>query len=210
MTVDDELDLTFGNWLFAQECSFIGAFPNTWTLPDMSLPEVAFVGRSNVGKSSLVNALTNRKTLAKTSNTPGRTQELVYFNLGQKLILVDMPGYGYAKASKTKVASWNDLILDYLKGRASLKRVYVLIDSRHGLKETDRDLMKILDKSAVSYHVILTKGDKTPKTELQALEKSMMEELKFFIAAYPGLISTSSEKKTGVEELRATIAEFAK
>lgn len=206
--MEEELNIPFGNWLFSQECSFIGAFPNTWTLPDMSLPEVAFVGRSNVGKSSLVNALTNRNTLAKTSNTPGRTQELVFFNLGQKLLLVDMPGYGYAKASKTKVHSWNKLIIDYLKGRASLQRVYVLIDSRHGIKENDRDLMGLLDQAAVSYQIILTKADKISYADLGAVEEKTNDEIKKFIAAYPGIVTTSSEKKTGVETLRAMISQF--
>lgn len=177
-------------------------------LPDADMTEIAFAGRSNVGKSSLLNALTNRKTLAKTSNTPGRTQQLNYFNLGGQLYIVDMPGYGYAKVSKTQRDDWTQLIFDYLRGRPSLRCVFILIDSRHGLKESDEELMKMLDEAAVSYRIVLTKIDKTKTAELAKISDKVLESLKDHPAAYPGVIPTSSNKGTGMAALKATIIDL--
>ncbi|MCY4065501.1 MAG: ribosome biogenesis GTP-binding protein YihA/YsxC, partial [Rhodospirillaceae bacterium] len=158
--------LEAGRLLFAQECSFVAGVVQVGGLPPDALPEVAFAGRSNVGKSSLINALTNRKALARTSNTPGRTQQINFFDLGGRLCLVDLPGYGYARASKDKVRRWNALIRDYLRGRASLRRVCLLIDARRGLTPGDREIMGLLDASAVSYQIVLTKSDKLHESEL--------------------------------------------
>jgi len=195
--------------MFAGPCDFIAGTNNLGALPEMALPEVAFAGRSNVGKSSLVNALTGRKTLARTSQTPGRTQQINFFSLSEALYLVDLPGYGYAKASKTAIKSWTHLVNTYLKGRASLTRVIVLIDARHGLKEKDHDVMTMLDVNAVPYQVVLTKIDKTTGAELKKCLADTHEELRKHVAAHPEIIATSSEKAIGIEALRAHISTLA-
>ena len=156
----------FGRWLFAQECEFINGSTTLDTLPPDDLPEIAFAGRSNVGKSSLINALTGRKTLARTSHTPARTQQINFFRLGGRLMLVDLPGYGYADAPKTEIRRWTQLVNTYLKGRTRLRRVCLLIDGRHGLKAVDEPVMRMLDGAAVSYQVVLTKTDKLRNAEL--------------------------------------------
>jgi GTP-binding protein len=177
-------------------------------LPDAALPEIAFAGRSNVGKSSLVNALTGRKTLARTSNTPGRTQQLNFFDLGGQLMLVDLPGYGFAKVSKTQVEAWTRTLKAFLRGRVTLRRACLLIDSRHGIKELDREMMDMLDEAAVVYQVVLTKIDKLKKGELETREADVAAELAKRAAAFPVLALTSSEKGTGVPELRADLAKL--
>lgn len=192
--------------LFSGPCDFFWAAADAENLPPMERPEVAFAGRSNVGKSSLINALTGRKSLARTSNTPGRTQELIFFNLGGVLTLVDMPGYGFAKVSKTKKAEWEGLIRDYLRGRQSLRCVFLLVDSRHGLKDSDRAFMKLMDGAAVSYRIVLTKADKAEK--INATAEFIESELKKYTAAFPDVISTSAEKKTGLEELREIVRAY--
>lgn len=194
--------------LFAGPCDFMLGVAALKQLPDASLAEIAFAGRSNVGKSSLLNALTNRKTLAKTSNTPGRTQQLNYFNLGEKLYIVDMPGYGYAKVSKEQRDEWTQLIFDYLRGRPTLRCVFILIDSRHGLKDSDITLMEMLDEAAVTYRIILTKTDKTKKAELEKTQAKTLKEIKNHAAAYPQIHATSSVKGHGMAELKAIITAY--
>lgn len=198
----------WANWLFAQECKFLRGVENISTLPAYTLPEIAFAGRSNVGKSSLINALTGRKTLARTSNTPGRTQHLNFFQLHEELMIVDMPGYGYAEAPKVLVARWQKLVRQYLLGRPTLKRVYVLIDSRHGIKTNDNEMMKMLDETAVSYQVILTKLDKISQDAAALVVEKTREKLKEHGAAYPILGITSSEKRFGIEDLRVEISKL--
>lgn len=198
-----------GRLLFAGNCDFVAGVTSLDNLIPMSLPEVAFAGRSNVGKSSLINALTGRKTLARTSHTPGRTQQLNFFDLGGRVFIVDLPGYGYAKAAKSKIKAWNDLIRAYLRGRQTLQRVCILIDSRHGLKPDDHDLMKMLDESAVTYLVILTKTDKIKSAELKDRKDEIEAVLKTRPAAFPFVFSTSSVKGRGVTELRAELSRFA-
>lgn len=178
-------------------------------LPPPDLPEVCFAGRSNVGKSSLINAITNQKGLARASNTPGRTRELNYFNADNRIRLVDLPGYGYARASKTDIAKWTKLTRAYLAGRAPLRRVFLLIDSRHGLKPTDLEIMAMLDETAVTYQLILTKTDKLKKGELDKVEAKTLTAIKKRPAAHPQLIPTSSAKKTGLDVLQAEIAALA-
>ena len=197
--------------LFAGPIEFLKSAPELKFLPDPTAPEIAFAGRSNVGKSSLLNALTNRKSLARTSNTPGRTQELNIFDVGQplQLRLVDMPGYGFAEAPKDLVRRWRHLVNDYLRGRSVLKRALVLVDSRHGLKEVDRDVMRMLDDAAVSYHLVLTKGDKVKPSALGALYEATMIDAAKHPAAHPRIFTTSSETGSGIAELRTAILEAA-
>jgi len=205
----DEAALEAGRLLFAKECDFVWGADALPQLPEADLPEVAFAGRSNVGKSSLVNALTGRKTLARTSNTPGRTQQLNFFNLGNRLKLVDMPGYGYAKESKDKVEAWNDMVRRFLRGRVTLRRALVLVDSRHGLKPNDDEIMGMLDKTAVPYVVVLTKADKVRAAELDACRRATEAALKKHPAAFPDVHVTSAEKGMGIAELRASLAQLA-
>src|SRR6187551_288850 len=197
--------------LFAGPIEFLKSAPELKFLPDPDVPEIAFAGRSNVGKSSLLNALTNRKALARTSNTPGRTQELNFFDVGQPLQmrLVDMPGYGFADAPKDMVKRWRFLVNDYLRGRPVLKRALVLVDSRHGLKPVDREVMTMLDDAAVSYHLVLTKGDKVKPSALGALYESTLVEAAKHPAAHPSIFTTSSETGSGIAELRTAILEAA-
>lgn len=197
--------------LFCGPVEFLKSAPELKFLPDPDVPEIAFSGRSNVGKSSLLNALTNRKGLARTSNTPGRTQELNVFDVGLpvQLRLVDMPGYGFAEAPRDLVKRWRGLVSDYLRGRPVLKRALVLVDSRHGLKEVDRDIMRMLDDAAVSYHLVLTKGDKVKPSALGALYESTMIEAAKHPAAHPSIFTTSSETGSGIAELRTSIFETA-
>jgi len=198
-----------GRLLFASECKFIFGATSTDSLPDASLPEIAFLGRSNVGKSSLVNALTGRKSLARTSHTPGHTRQLNFFELGGRLLLVDMPGYGYAKAPKHEAAAWQKLIRAYFRGRPNLRRLFLLIDARHGFKENDREMMKLLDDAAVSFQIVLTKADKTRPEALASISRDIGVELSGHTAAHPEPIVTSASTGAGVEILRAAIAELA-
>jgi len=195
--------------LFAQECTFVRGVATLPDLPDPSLPEVAFAGRSNVGKSSLLNGLTGRKTLARTSNTPGRTRELNFFDLAGRLMLVDLPGYGYARASKSDIERWNKTLRSYLRGRPNLQRLCLLIDARHGLKEVDVEMMKMLDTSAVVYRVVLTKVDKLSATELESTAAKVTAALKTHPAALPELITTSARKNLGISELQSDLATLA-
>ncbi|MGH1398720.1 MAG: ribosome biogenesis GTP-binding protein YihA/YsxC [Alphaproteobacteria bacterium] len=195
--------------LFGGNCDFMLGVAGLNQLPDSAMAEVAFAGRSNVGKSSLLNALTNRKTLAKTSNTPGRTQQLNYFNLGDKMYIVDMPGYGYAKVSKSQRDAWTQLIFDYLRGRPTLRCVFILIDARHGLKDSDITLMEMLDEAAVTYRIILTKSDKVKREELEKVTNKTLEVIKKHAAAFPALHATSSHKGGGLPELRAILASYS-
>lgn len=198
-----------GRVLFAQDCRFVIAVAGLNQLPPGTLPEVAFAGRSNVGKSSLVNALTGRTTLARTSNTPGRTQQLIFFDLGGRLMLVDLPGYGYAKVSKSVVEAWNRLLRAYLKGRVGLRRALVLVDSRHGLKPSDREVMTLLDDAAVPYQVVLTKVDKITQPAMTATVAETEAVLKRHPAAYPAVRTTSARSGLGIAELRAELAKLA-
>lgn len=206
--MDEDLQET-ARKIFAGPIAFLKSAPDLKFLPDASVPEVAFAGRSNVGKSSLLNALTNRSALARTSNTPGRTQELNFFDVGDPLQfrLVDMPGYGYAKAPKDIVRKWRFLVNDYLRGRSVLKRTLVLIDARHGIKDVDRDILQMLDDAAVSYRIILTKADKIKATELAAITQRTADEIRKRPAAHPDIIATSSDKGMGLPELRAAVIE---
>ncbi|MCP4563460.1 MAG: YihA family ribosome biogenesis GTP-binding protein [Bosea sp.] len=204
---DDELESA--RKLFEGPWDFVWASTRIDDLPPMVGQEIAFAGRSNVGKSSLINALTRRNALARTSHTPGRTQQLNFFRQvghDERLTIVDMPGYGYAAVGKEKVAAWTKLIHDYLRGRANLMRVYVLIDARHGIKDVDGDVLETLDKAAVSYQVILTKGDALKKSEQEAVIEATAAKIKRRPAAFPEVLLTSSEKGLGIPEFRAAIA----
>ena len=206
---DNAAALEAGRLLFAQQCDFVLGVASEDQLPDGGLQEIGFAGRSNVGKSSLINALTGRKALARTSNTPGRTRQLNFFDLGGRLMLVDLPGYGYAKAAKREVAAWNELILSYLKGRVQLARVCLLIDARHGFKPNDLEIMALLDQAAVSYQIVLTKADKLPEGPLKRLLGELDPQIRKHPACHPVVIATSSQTGAGVPELRAELASFA-
>lgn len=199
-----------GRLLFALPCQFVIGAARLDQAPDGVLPEIGFGGRSNVGKSSLVNALTGRRTLAKTSNTPGRTQQLNFFDLGERLMLVDLPGYGYAKAPKSTVDQWTRLVNYYLRGRVSLRRVLMLIDARHGIKDVDRRVMSMLDKAAVVYQVILTKCDKLNPTPLQERIAAIALELAKHAAAHPEVLATSARTGAGIPELQSTLAALSR
>ena len=205
----DEEQIEAARKTFAGPIAFLKSAPALQHLPDPVVNEVAFAGRSDVGKSSLLNALTNRNGLARTSNTPGRTQELNFFNVGEPLNfrLVDMPGYGFAKAPKDVVKKWRFLINDFLRGRQALKRTLVLVDARHGLKEVDREVMEMLDKAAVSYRIVLTKADKIKPTELEKVAAATAEEVRKRPAAHPDILATSSETGFGIPDLRAAVLE---
>ncbi len=198
-----------GRRLFAQDCEFLGAAVASDRLPLTDLPEIAFAGRSNVGKSSLINALTGRKTLARISQTPGRTRQLNFFDLGGRLILVDLPGYGYARAAKTDIRRWNALMRGYLRGRPALRRVCLLIDARHGAKDSDREIMAALDQAAVSYQAVLTKADKVKPPALAAVLGALRQELARHPAAHPECPLTSARTGLGIAELRAALAALA-
>lgn len=201
-------EILSGQNLFKVPCEFLKGAVDVAHLPADGRKEIAFAGRSNVGKSSLINTLTGRKSLARTSNTPGRTRELNYFVLSDDLYLVDMPGYGYARASKDLIENWTQLICDYLRGRQQLRRVFLLIDARHGLKNSDRAMMDLMDTSAVSYQIVLTKVDKLKVSAREALQNKVATELSKHPAAYPFLVTTSSRKGDGIDELKATIAQI--
>ena len=193
--------------LFSGPVEFLKSAPALKFLPDADVPEIAFCGRSNVGKSSLLNALTGRKSIARTSVTPGRTQELNFFDVGSPLLfrLVDMPGYGFAKAPLKVVENWRRLIRDFLRGRVVLKRTLVLIDARHGIKPVDAEMMQMLDEAAVGYRLVLTKADKIKPTELAQVLAEVQAEARKHSAAYPQVHATSSETKEGIDELRAAV-----
>lgn len=198
-----------GRLLFAKAWNFVLSAPTIEALPPIGDVEIAFAGRSNVGKSSLINALTGRNGLARTSNTPGRTQELIFFTSGDGITIVDMPGYGYAEAPKKLVESWNKLIRAYLRGRVSLRRVYVLIDSRHGLKANDSETLDLLDEMAVSYQIVLTKADKLKTGELERVTDETAKKIARRPAAHPVLLATSSSTGLGMDLLRAEIVSLA-
>ncbi|MBV9521747.1 MAG: YihA family ribosome biogenesis GTP-binding protein [Alphaproteobacteria bacterium] len=205
----DESEIEAGRLLFARECTFLAGAASLDALPPDALPEIAFAGRSNVGKSSLLNALAGRTALARTSHTPGRTRQLNFFDLGNRLTLVDMPGYGYAAAPKHEIARWTELIRVYLGGRASLRRVCLLIDARHGLKPVDRPLMDMLDAAAVSFQIVLTKADKVKPEALEAGLAAVAAELGKHVAAHPIIHVTSARGGTGIAALRAALAALA-
>ncbi len=201
--------LEAGRLLFAAECRFVAGAATVPALPPPSLPEVAFAGRSNVGKSSLVNALTGQKTLARVSRSPGRTQQINFFELGARLMLVDLPGYGFARAGKGRVLGWTRLVEDYIRGRPTLARLCLLIDARHGPMAVDRELMSMFDKAGVSYQAVLTKTDKVPAPALAAAKSALAAELARHPAAHPDIEATSAREGAGIRELRARLAALA-
>ncbi len=198
-----------GRRLFAGPCAFVTVAAQLDQIPETRLPEVAFAGRSNVGKSSLINALTGRKTLARTSNTPGRTQQLIFFDLGGRLMLTDLPGYGYARAPKVQVDRWTRLVDAYLRGRPALRRALLLIDARHGAKDVDRRVMTMLDRAAVSYQLVLTKADKIPQGDLLDVHAATAAEVAQHTAAHPEVLTTSARDGVGLAEVRAALAALA-
>jgi GTP-binding protein len=199
-----------GRLLFAQPCDFVAGATDAAALPAPRLPEVAFAGRSNVGKSSLINALTGRRSLARVSNTPGRTQQVNFFDLGHRLMLVDLPGYGYAAVGRKTVGAWSALIQAYLKQRANLRRLCLLIDARHGLKDSDRETMDKLDQAALSYQIVLTKADQVSQDELAVRREDIAAEARRHRAAFPEVITTSAHEDTGIAELRAVLASLSR
>ena len=206
---EERAALERGRLLFARECRFVAGAATLDMVPPAGLLEVAFAGRSNVGKSSLINALTNRGQLARTSNTPGRTQQINFFDLDGRILLVDLPGYGFAKAAKTAVRNWTSLVNTYLKGRPTLRRAFLLIDARHGIKPNDREVMTMLDGAAVAYQAVLTKADKLKPADLAACVSGTEAELARHTAAHPELLVTSAERGDGIERMRARIATIA-
>ena len=209
MSDDDEIRLAAARKLFAGQCDFVWGTGDISSLPPQSLPEVAFVGRSNAGKSSLINALTNRKTLARVSHTPGRTREINFFKLGEKLMLADLPGYGYAKASKAMTAEWQKLIFAYLRGRASLRRVVLLIDSRRGVLDLDEAVMGLLDDAAVSYGLVLTKIDKLKPEEAARAAADADTAARKHTAAFPQICATSAHAGLGLDAVKLQLAALA-
>lgn len=205
----DEDEIEAGRLLFAGQCEFIAAAQNLTALPPISLPEIAFAGRSNVGKSSLVNALTGRNTLARTSQTPGRTRQLIFFSLAARLQLVDLPGYGYAKAAKTDIRAWTKLTRKFLVGRQSLQRMLLLIDSRRGIGSADKEMMKLMDESAVSWAVVLTKMDKLKSAQVEKIYQKTQQDISRHVAAFPHVWSTSSQTGAGIADLRAHLASLS-
>ncbi|MDA0781141.1 MAG: ribosome biogenesis GTP-binding protein YihA/YsxC [Rickettsiales bacterium] len=208
MNENEDLDIEKGKWLFSGQCDFKIGATELSHIPESDISEVAFAGLSNVGKSSLINAITGRTTLARTSVTPGRTRQLNFFLLRDCLTLVDLPGYGYAKASKKDIKGWTDLTKKYLKGRPNLARVMLLVDSRRGLKDSDRSIMDLLDESAVNYQIILTKSDKVKKLDVEKIISDIKAEAHKHIALHPEVITTSSRKNIGIDTIRAIIASF--
>ena len=205
----DDQEIEAGRLLFAGQCDFIAAAQNLPALPPISLPEIAFAGRSNVGKSSLVNALTGRTTLARTSQTPGRTRQLIFFSLANRLQLVDLPGYGYAKAAKTDIKAWTKLTRKFLVGRQSLQRMLLLIDSRRGIGPADKEMMKLMDEAAVSWAVVLTKTDKLKPSQAQQIYDKTQQEISRHVAAFPHVWTTSSQTGAGIAELRAHLTSLS-
>jgi GTP-binding protein len=205
----DDADLEAGRLLFSRPCTFLLGAAGLDQLPETDLPEICFAGRSNVGKSSLINALTGRNGLARTSDTPGRTQELNFFALDDRLMVCDLPGYGFARAPKDRVAQWTRLVKAYLRGRPTLRRVLLLVDSRHGIKDNDREIMTMLDEAAVNFQVVLTKADKPKAAEVEAVRARTAADLAKHVAAHPEIHLTSSAKGTGLPELRAALAALA-
>lgn len=206
---DEAEKLAAARRLFASRCDFVWGTGDIESLPPQGLPEIAFVGRSNSGKSSLINALTNRKTLARVSHTPGRTREINFFRLGDRLMLADLPGYGYAKASKAMAADWQKLIFAYLRGRASLRRVSLLIDARRGVLDLDRDVMNLLDEAAVSFGIVLTKTDKLTSSEIAAAVVAVDDEARKHTAAFPEICATSALRGAGLDPLKLQLAALA-
>ena len=206
---DDEA-IEYGRWLFSQDCPFVLGAARLEQVPDRALPEVAFAGRSNVGKSSLINALLGRRALARASKSPGRTQQLNFFQLGGRLMLADLPGYGYAKAPKEAITKWTALVEDYFKGRAALRRTCLLIDARHGLKDSDRRVMALLDAAAQAYQVVLTKCDKITESRLQAVGRETASALEGHPAALSEVLATSAREGDGLPLLRTALGALAR